>query len=281
MAACDRCGAVLTPGALACAYCGAPTAAAARVNQQQEEDARARAQWIANEEQRRALATRAQVQSLATQAVIWGALGALCGCLPLGIVGFVQGMRSRGLAAETKQAAPVTASVGLGLGSLSLLSTIGVFVWAIISTQHKEETADARIAQLTTQIGSQASAPTLDRATACSLAEMYALRTGYAGAAGYTLHGFDCAGKLVPRGDRVELDDFRFQNGTDEAKETYVCFKRGGAWLVEELSSSPCKGGPEPTTVPHVAPAAPAPSAGPRFTPPAGTGPSKAAGKAK
>jgi hypothetical protein len=280
MAACDRCGAVLTPGALACTYCGAPTAAAARVNQQQEEDARARAQWVANEEQRRALAARAQVQSLGTQAVIWGTLGALCGCLPLGIVGFVQAMRSRGLAAETKQPAPITASIGLGLGVLSLLSTVGVVVWAIVSSQHQQATADARIAQLTTQIGAQANAPTLDRATACALAEMYALRSGYAGAAGYTLHAFDCAGKLVPRGDRVELDDFRFQNGTDEAKQAYVCFKRGGAWLVEELSAFPCKGGPaEPTNAPHVAPAAPAPSAGPRPTPP--VAPAKSAGKTK
>jgi hypothetical protein len=284
---CERCGAVIDPGALACPYCGAPTAAAAVARQREADEARARAQWNAAEDHRRAVAARGRIEATATQSVIWGVLGAALCCLPLGVIGVVQGVRARGLAAETKQPPPPRAMVGLVLGALSVFTSIGFVVWALVNARGEQQRADARVAELTRQIGSQASAATLDRTTACGLAEIYALKNGWSGAEGHSLHDFECVGKMVPRGDRMELDDFRFRNGTDAASDTFVCFKRGAAWLVDELRHDACHGGgaaqapAASTTAAKGDPLAPSPHTAPKGAPSAAPAPVTPKGKTK
>ncbi len=253
---CDRCGAVLDPGALACPYCGAPTAAAAVHRQREAYDAAARAHWIATEEYRKAAAARARVESLATQAIVWGTIGAALSCLPLGIIGFVQGNRARALAVANKLPPPGRATTGLFFGVFSLLSSVGLVVWAGVagSAQHKQ--ADARIAELTREIGAHAAEATLEHATACELAEAYSLRSGFGGDNGYDLQDFQCEGVLAPRGARVELPHFRFRNHLDTESDTSVCFARGSEWFVDEVRKGECSAGKAPGAAPPPRPTA-------------------------
>jgi hypothetical protein len=50
--------------------------------------------------------------------------------------------------------------------------------------------------------------PVLDWATACALAEIYALKNGHAGEKGKNLVHFDCTGSLAGSPDRPMLDHF-------------------------------------------------------------------------
>jgi hypothetical protein len=117
--------------------------------------------------------------------------------------------------------------------------SVGVYIAATISSNHDDERANARIAELDKQIGTKSASATLDRATACALAEQGALRDGWDGNPGHSLEQFDCPGAFTQNANAAELDDFSFTWSTTRFK-TFVCFKHGAKWYVEELSDSAC-----------------------------------------
>ncbi len=182
-----------------------------------------------------------QIMSTATQS-IWLSVGGmfLCGCFPLGVVGIVQALRAKAMAEAQKMEVPQRAKIGLYLGILSCVVSVVVIVAAAISSSNDQKRADARIAELDKQIGSKADSATLDRATACAMAEEAALKTGFDSNLGYSLEGFDCPGRLIPTSDTAQLEDFAFKCNSTNYKVN-VCFKHGAKWFVENLSEDPCE----------------------------------------
>jgi hypothetical protein len=237
---CERCGAVVDGAALACPYCHLTTPAGVLAQRNQEAADRARAQWVQAVDFQKQRAIEMQIASTATQSVWLSAAGMLvCGCFPLGIVGIIQAMRAKSMAAAQKMAPPPRAQIGFILGIVSVLVSSGICVAAFISSSHDQARANARIADIDKQVGNKASNATLDRGTACLLAEEAALKTGFDGNEGYSLEKFDCPGRLVPAGDTAQLEDFAFMWSSTNYKVN-VCFKHGAKWFVETLSEDAC-----------------------------------------
>jgi hypothetical protein len=237
---CEHCGAKIDLGAHTCPYCKVTTAAGAAAQQRLEHEGRARAEWAAAAEHHQAVAAHARMTSTASHALGWSIGGLLLCCLPLGVVGAVQGFRARSMAATLRAPVPAKATIGLVLGILSSLTSIGGFTTAIIQSNHDQERTDARIAVLDKQTAQAVSAPVVDNSTACALGEAYALRNGFDDHRGYTLGGFDCVGKLTTRGDAAELQDLRFKWSTSTKYEVNVCLKRGAKWYVSEMRKDRC-----------------------------------------
>lgn len=181
-----------------------------------------------------------QIQATATQSVWLSVLGmVVCGCFPLGIVGIVQALRAKSMAAEQKMEAPPRAQIGLILGIISCVFSVGVIIAAEVSSSRDQSHADARTAEIDKQVGTKASNAMLDHATACLLAEEAALKNGFENNPGSSFEKFDCPGRLLPTGDTAQLEDFAFTYSSTNYKVN-VCFKRGTKWFVESLSEDPC-----------------------------------------
>ena len=134
------------------------------------------------------------------------------------------------------------ATVGLVLGVLSSVTSIGFFTWAMLEAQNQQEDTEQRIAAIEKRLGDKPSSPVLDRDTACGLAEIHARRNGWAGHQGYTLEAFECVGKIERSADRAQLEDFRFKyrNDSNARYELNVCLKRGAQWYVGDMREGPC-----------------------------------------
>src|SRR5262245_15627052 len=107
---CGNCGAAVPPHAYACPFCQAPTQAAAEAQRMQQEALRAQqeaaagyaaaaAQYAAADEHQQRIVARNQMNALAKQSLVWAGLGTVLCCLPLGVIGIVQGARARSLSA--------------------------------------------------------------------------------------------------------------------------------------------------------------------------------------
>lgn len=236
---CQQCGAVNDPGALECRYCKATTPAGVQARQRREYEEAAARQRSAAVHAQEHQAARARLESASRQALGWSIGGlALC-CLPLGIVGIVQGVRARRTAASLGVPLPITATIGLVLGCLGALVSVAVFTWAAIDSVKKSGQADVRIAELEKRAEARSADPVLAHETACTLAEAYALKTGYDSHPGYSLSGFECVGNLTVDGASAELDALRFRWSSDSVV-AHVCFKRGARWYVEALEKDAC-----------------------------------------
>ena len=255
---CQSCGAVLDPAALSCPYCQAPTPAAAIAHQREMQAAEAHAQREAAARWQAEAAARARLETVAKQSVLWSVVGVFLCCLPLGVVGIVQGVRARGLAAEARVAVPASAQAGLWVGILSCVMSIVFLTWASVRSDRLEDQAHARIAVLEGETRAGATAPALDAKTACGLAEIYALQNGFDGQSGHDLSVFECAGKLSGGADRAALEAFRFHYGSTKTDEATVCFERGTKWFVRQLTKDACPGAPPPASA--APPATPAPA---------------------
>jgi hypothetical protein len=232
-----------------CPYCKVTTAAGAAAQQRHEHEARARAGWAAAAEHQQAVAANVRMNATAAQALGWSVGGLVLCCLPLGVVGIVQGVRARSMAASLRAPVPGKATIGLVLGILSSVMSVGGFTFAMIQSSHDQERTDARLAVLDRETAAKESAPVLDHATACALGEAYALRNGFDGHPGYALKEFDCVGKLTTGNDVAELQDLRFKWSTSTKYEASVCLKRGAKWYVGEVRKGRCPAGD--TTAPQ------------------------------
>jgi hypothetical protein len=236
---CENCGATIDPGALACPFCQSPTPAAAFARQRREQEAQAQLRAAATAQEQAAAAARARLEATAGQALGWSIAGLVICCLPLAVIGVVQGLRARSMAAAARVPLPGKATVGLALGLLATLSSISAVTWAIRDGNRQEEYAAARLAVLRQKIDAHAGAPVLDHDTACALAEAHAIESGHDGHLGRTLEHFECVGKLAVDHDRAELSDLRFR-WSSTTYDTSACFKYGARWYVGELRSGPC-----------------------------------------
>lgn len=240
---CEHCGAILVSHAMECSFCRAPTAAGVRAREQAEYEERNRAVLASAATQQQTVAAQNRLQATVTQSMWWSIIGLVICCLPVALVGFVQGLRARGLAKSLGVPLPGGALIGLVLSSVGGLCSIGFATWVIISSGQDKDAADARIKILEGQTERPAMAAGLTQPTACALAEAYGLKTGHAGSAGYTLGHFDCLGKLTVEADKASLDTFRFMSGQKKL-DVNVCFKRGARWYVTSMQEAPCNAAP-------------------------------------
>ena len=266
MTNCERCGAALDPTALTCPFCGLTTRAGVQARAMEEQAAQSRAglaqQW-AMQQQR---ATQMEIASLGTQAMWWSIAGLAFCCLPLGVVGIVQGVRARGRAQTANITAPGTAMAGLVIGIISCVTSIALFTYAAIDSQNEQDRANKRVAEIDKQLGKKPEAATLDHDTACLLGEEYTLKNSFDDKSGYQFEKFECVGKLTQTSDSAQLDDLKFHYN-DEEEKAFVCFKRGTKWYVDRLATSGCEAD---TSIPSAdtadASAAPAASTAPAAT---------------
>lgn len=235
MTACEKCGGSLVPEAVACPFCGTPTAHAAAVQYAQAE-ALARAQTSAR-------ATEAKADTAAVVALVSGLLSLFFACIPcVGFVGVFFGLRARSLAKTANVKVPFTAWAGVLLGTASTVAGIGMWTWAVIAGNADEKARVAHIADLEKQSSAGAAATALDHDTACLLAELRLRKEGYAGKTLHTtLPSLECLGKLSPSSERAVLEDYRFRLTDDSSiKQTSVCFKRGAVWYVDRVTEDKC-----------------------------------------
>lgn len=236
---CGHCGAAIDPGAYECPYCKVPTRRAAELRSQQEQQAHARAQWEAQAQYAQQHVLRNQLASTAKQSLIWSLVGIVSCCTPFAIVGVVQGVRARGMATSLRAPVPGSATIGLVLSVLGCLSSIGLVTVALVQSHSDAEAASQRTSQLKKSLGAGASAGRLDHPTACALAEIYALESGFDGHPGYALNKFDCIGKLTNGQEGAQLETFRFR-WSSTSYDVNACFKKGARWYVSELREASC-----------------------------------------
>ena len=272
MTNCERCGAALDPTALTCPFCGLTTRAGVQARAMEEQAAQSRAglaqQW-AMQQQR---AAQMEVASLGTQAMWWSIAGLAFCCLPLGVVGIVQGLRAKSRAHAVNMAPPGAATAGFILGIISCMTSIALFTYAAIDSQNEQERANKRVAEIDKQLGKKPEAATLDHDTACLLGEQYTLKNSFDDKSGYQFEKFECVGKLTQTGDSAQLDDLKFHYTSDEEK-AFVCFKRGTKWYVDRLATSGCEAD---TTAPSASDSTDASAAPAATTAPAATHPHRA-----
>jgi hypothetical protein len=238
---CAQCGAMIDPLALACPYCRFTTPAGVVAHQRAEQERQSQAQWHAHAHYQHQVVANRRLDSASTQALVWSLVGIVLCCTPMSVVGIVMGARARTIAAQTSAPVPGKATAGLVLGILGALWSLGFFGWAMIQSQMDEEATGERIAAIEKRVGAKASQAALSHDTACDLAEVYALRNGWAGNRGQSLKDFECVGKLTPTGDRAELEDLQFRH-LGSSYRVHACFKRGAKWYVTELRDGACFG---------------------------------------
>ncbi|MGH7284751.1 MAG: hypothetical protein ACRELY_24770 [Polyangiaceae bacterium] len=260
MTNCERCGAALDPTALTCPFCGLTTRAGAQAKTMQEQAAQSQAGLAAQWAMQRERAMQMEIASLATQAMWWSIAGVAFCCLPLGIVGIVQGLRAKGRAQAGNITVPGAATVGLVVGIISCVMSVALITYAAIDSSNEQDRANARVAAIDKQLGKKPEAATLDHDTACLLGEEYTLKNRFDDKPGYELQKFDCVGKLTQTADAAQLEDLKFHYNDDEEK-AFVCFKRGTKWYVDRLEVTGCESDTSSSSASASADAAAAPSA--------------------
>ncbi len=258
---CAQCGAGLAPGALVCPYCQVPTPGAAA----HEAEERRRAEWHqAHAAQAAAYSAQAshlergakiaRMESAATTSLAMGIVSVVICCPPVfQAISVAMYFRARALARELATSVPARATAGLATSILSIAMFTAFMAWAMIRDSQLRSEADARATLLERQTSGMVTAPALDHATACGLAEMYVLRNGYKAEQGHRHEAFQCAGRLEQAEGTASLDDFQFQVESNHTqRKVTVCFRRGERWYVQDLREGSCAG--ERTPTPTAAP---------------------------
>jgi hypothetical protein len=180
------------------------------------------------------------MEKAANRSLVLSLVGTFLCFIPiLQIVSIVSYLRARSLARQLSVGVPAQATTGFVLSSISMILVTAGITWAIVSDNRNQERADARIVALDAQAGAGALQPALDWATACALAEIHALKDGYAGQKGRDLVHFDCVGKVTQKSGRPVLEHFSFRSDSNDKKfDVGVCFDRGAKWFVSEMNDS-------------------------------------------
>ena len=236
---CAQCGAMIDPLALACPYCKFTTPQGVAAHHQHQAQQHHQAQWNSHANYVHATVANARMKSTGTQSLVFGILGMLLFCTPLGIVGVIQGFRARGMSKAANAPVPGTATAGLILSAISLVTSVVGIVLIDSGVQEDKAAAETRAVAIEKRIGNKASATVLDRDTACGLAEIHVWRAGDGQIANHIAKSVQCMGKLRSEGDRAEIDLVRVKSSTDQ-HDSHVCFKKGDKWYVERFSATSC-----------------------------------------
>lgn len=231
---CQHCGAALAPGATQCGYCGAVTRLAHDLSQQ----AQARDQHFAYQQQQVALQhqvarqhdAKASIDRTALQSLIWSAIGLLCCMIPVfGIVGIVMALRARKMARKYSLVIPVTATLGLVFGVVSLLASVFMYAFIVVQEVRRSQRIDA----LESRVDAGALSERLTPETACDLAELRLLKDGIGSVSGGSLEQFECTGAVQQTGDSAVLDDYSFHRTNSGRYHVKVCYRRGTRWTAD------------------------------------------------
>lgn len=236
---CAQCGAMIDPLALACPYCKFTTPQGVIAHRQQQAHAQHQAQWAAHAHHVQTSVAGARMKSTATQSLVFGILGLILFCTPLGIVGILQWFRARGMAREAHAKIPTVATAGLVLSIVSLVTSVGGIALLNRDLAEDEAAAEKRAAAIEARLGSRPNATVLDRQTACDLAEAHIWREGDGRIANHLVRNVDCMGTVSVEGERADLDLVRVKSSTQKY-DSHVCFRRGGKWFVERVQSTSC-----------------------------------------
>lgn len=255
MTKCTSCGAGLDASARQCPYCGTVTVFGIEAQRLEAEHARRRELQqhevhLHKAAGRQNQATN-QLEQNATYALVTSLTGSLCCCFPASIASIVLFFRVRGIAREHSLVMPTRALVALVISVLGLLTTTGVYTSFLLEQRAHQE----RVDQLRARLEGPRAQPTLDRATACGLAELHVLDNGFDATQGMSIKDILCPGHVVQTGETATLDAFQFRAGA-ATEVLRVCLAQAPTWSV--LGFRRTAGCDEPS---DLAPAAP-PDAG-------------------
>lgn len=240
---CENCGANLSPDVDTCGYCGTVSLSIrATLHKERAREAGAAASEAAKiaETQRNAAAG---IDRAASLTLFWGLISPMCPFFPLPtLFAFLTFRRTRRAAIAVGTAVPPRAIVGLCVAALSAVASVAILVWAVIDVRADSARLEARKAELTARLSARAGAPILDHDTACEVAELYVLTTGFENNRNMgSFRDFDCAGKIRVSGDRAALDDFKFRTSSSgDYLDVSICFEHGARWFVESISRTGC-----------------------------------------
>lgn len=257
---CQHCGAVLPPSAESCAYCGTVPEAVRQAKQAQQAQA---AHYAAQQAAYSRAQAGAAVNNSARNAVLWGLATMTCLCSPVtAIFAFVNYSRAKEAARQAGTSLPGHARAGFWFALLGLVSFVGFWTWIIVDVQNADERMEARKVELGQKLA-KADRAKLDHDTACMLAELHVLESGYGGDTNTgQFRGFVCSGALHVQGELAALDDFKFKTSSSGSVNTVsVCLKHGDRWFVDQLSTSGCQ-----TEKSGASDAGPTPSADPALS---------------
>jgi hypothetical protein len=144
--------------------------------------------------------------------------------------------RARELAKRLSVDVPGHATFGLVLSGLALVMLPLTLVVGLFADNAAEERTEKRIAALEARLATAAVQPNLDLTTACALAELHALKNGYADQRGKHLMQFDCGGTLGGTPSHPVLDRLAFTSDVNDKRlEVSACLEHGARWFVKEL----------------------------------------------
>ncbi len=209
-------------------------------------------QWAATQAQQTLLQAQlmngGRIEAAASASLLWSLASIVFFCIPIpAIFGIVMGLRARSLAQSVRLTTPIRATVGLVISALSGAGFVVFMIWAMIAGQRDAAVLSKRKAALEAQIGTKATAPILDQATACAMAELKIVSEGHNGSSTY-FQDYECLGKISGDASRASLEDFQYKEGsTGPIKKVTLCFKHGARWYVDSVHDEG-KCGDDPST---------------------------------
>ncbi|MCA9579167.1 MAG: hypothetical protein R3B40_20085 [Polyangiales bacterium] len=282
MSNCTSCGAGLDSSARQCLYCGTVTAYGLEMQRRDAEHARQRELQQHAFDLHKAAGQKNQASTVldqnATYALVTSLMGSLCCCFPASIASIVLFFRVRSIAREHGLVLPTRAMVALVISVLGLLASVGAYTTFVLEQRAHEE----RVERLRAQLAGPRAQPTLDRATACGLAELHVLENGFGGTAGMSVKDILCPGHVTQSGETATLDAFQFRAGST-THQLRVCLAQAPTWSVLGFRRAVACDQPsdlEPTATPDAGPpgSATPPSSGDDVPSPEGAGTTSALG---
>jgi hypothetical protein len=189
---------------------------------------------------REQVAARDELQKASSRALVFAILGSITCLLPIfSVLSAVWFFRARKIARQLSVDLPGRATFAVILSAFWIVTAPVFLVWAFVRDSALQERAERRILALESQLATPAQAPVLDAVTACALAELHALKSGYSGTQGKDLSHFDCPGAMSGSASRPVLDRFSFGTEHDSTRwNVAACFDRGTRWFVKELNAA-------------------------------------------
>jgi serine/threonine-protein kinase len=186
-----------------------------------------------------------ELASSATWSLAWAGLGIVTCLFPASIAAILLGARAYRLGSQAHEVVPARATAGVTLGIIGcIVSVIALLGGGFAALgYHLERSDKEHLAALEKKVGAKASAAALDQDTACALAELFLLKTGYEGKRGPAIGQFRCIGPLSLSKDHAQLGAVLFSSDFDDYAVN-ACFTKAAAWSLTELRKDPCPAPP-------------------------------------
>lgn len=228
---CVSCGADLPVTAARCPYCGTSTPYGKLEAVRRAEDAEEAERLEAEIFKEKREEARESLERTARHALLWSLGGLICCLVPVGaVVALVLGFRARTLAKKYDLVIPMASTLAIVLGGVGIAAFIAFGAMGVVSYREHQ----ARLERIQAAIGDRDQATYLLAETACKMAELKLVTSGWGEHTGVDIDEVECLGGLIQRDDRAALYDLRV-NIDSTLNTLAVCLVRTDRWRIKEL----------------------------------------------